>query len=243
MESASLPLKTLLWLPTAKNLVVVAKQLMERHGGKVPCTLAELEALAGIAEKGAAILVNEIFGLVEAIAVDRHVEDISSSLNFFYRAGWLKEGAAVDRKHVEMSLRTWVPVQDFKNFNPVLGGFAQLFTKLYKSINNIDKKKALPTLMTAMLDRVHRPYHVELLWYTLARVRLHYANDRPKRPAWVRKEDRKPAAKPKSPPKSPPASPPNTKPPPLSPTTTRKRKAAPVTPTPTRKSTRTNQEK
>ena len=114
--------------PTAKNIVRVAKQLMERHGGIVPCTLAELEALAGIKEKGAAILVNEIFGLVETIAVDRHVEDISSSLHYFYRSEWLKKDSPVDRKHVEMSLQTWVPVQDFKNFNPVLGGFAQLFT-------------------------------------------------------------------------------------------------------------------
>ena len=97
--------------PTAKNLVLMAKQLMDRHDGKVPSTYIELHALAGIAGKGTAILVNEIFGLVETIAVDRHVEDIATSLYYFFRAAWLKKSAAVDRKHVEMSLRTWVPMR------------------------------------------------------------------------------------------------------------------------------------
>ena len=53
--------------PTAKHIVVLASQLMERHGGRVPCTLAKLKALKGIADKGAAILINEIFGLVELL--------------------------------------------------------------------------------------------------------------------------------------------------------------------------------
>jgi endonuclease-3 len=56
----------------AKNLVGLAQQLIERHGGEVPGTRAELEALPGVGRKTANIILNMIFGEVE-IAVDTHI--------------------------------------------------------------------------------------------------------------------------------------------------------------------------
>ena len=56
----------------AKNLVGLAQQLIERHGGEVPGTRAELEALPGVGRKTANIILNMVFGEAE-IAVDTHI--------------------------------------------------------------------------------------------------------------------------------------------------------------------------
>jgi endonuclease III len=56
----------------AKNLIGLAQQLIERHGGEVPATRAELEALPGVGRKTANIILNMVFGEME-IAVDTHI--------------------------------------------------------------------------------------------------------------------------------------------------------------------------
>jgi len=56
----------------AKNLVGLAGQLVERHGGKVPSSRTELEALPGVGRKTANIILNMVFGQSE-IAVDTHI--------------------------------------------------------------------------------------------------------------------------------------------------------------------------
>jgi endonuclease-3 len=56
----------------AKNLVGLAQQLLERHGGEVPGERAALEALPGVGRKTASIVLNMVFGQVE-IAVDTHI--------------------------------------------------------------------------------------------------------------------------------------------------------------------------
>ena len=56
----------------AKNLVGLAQQLIDRHGGEVPSARAELEALPGVGRKTANIILNMVFGEVE-IAVDTHI--------------------------------------------------------------------------------------------------------------------------------------------------------------------------
>ena len=56
----------------AKNLVGLAQQILERHGGQVPGDRAALEALPGVGRKTASIILNMVFGQVE-IAVDTHI--------------------------------------------------------------------------------------------------------------------------------------------------------------------------
>jgi len=56
----------------ARNLIGLAQQLIERHGGEVPATRAELEALPGVGRKTANIILNMVFGEME-IAVDTHI--------------------------------------------------------------------------------------------------------------------------------------------------------------------------
>ncbi len=54
------------------NLVALARQLLELHGGNVPADRAALEALPGVGRKTASIILNMVFGQLE-IAVDTHI--------------------------------------------------------------------------------------------------------------------------------------------------------------------------
>ena len=61
----------------AKNLVAAAKLLVERHGGEVPASMAELTALPGVARKTANIVLSNALGVNEGIAVDTHVRRLA----------------------------------------------------------------------------------------------------------------------------------------------------------------------
>jgi endonuclease III len=54
--------------------------ILERHGGEVPSTTAELVALPGVGRKTAAVVASNAFGRREGIAVDTHVRRLSRRL-------------------------------------------------------------------------------------------------------------------------------------------------------------------
>jgi len=56
----------------AKNLIELCRRLIEQHGGEVPATRADLEALPGVGRKTANVILNIVFGEA-AIAVDTHI--------------------------------------------------------------------------------------------------------------------------------------------------------------------------
>ena len=56
----------------AKNVLAACALLLERHGGAVPRTRAELEALPGVGRKTANVVLNTAFGEA-TIAVDTHI--------------------------------------------------------------------------------------------------------------------------------------------------------------------------
>ena len=56
----------------AKNVIALSHLLLERHGGQVPHTHAELEALPGVGRKTANVVMNVAFGEA-TIAVDTHL--------------------------------------------------------------------------------------------------------------------------------------------------------------------------
>ncbi|MBK5915655.1 endonuclease III [Rhodocyclus purpureus] len=56
----------------AKNVIATCRLLLERHGGEVPATRAELEALPGVGRKTANVVLNVVFG-EHTIAVDTHI--------------------------------------------------------------------------------------------------------------------------------------------------------------------------
>jgi endonuclease-3 len=54
--------------------------ILERHGGEVPRTTAELVRLPGVGRKTAAVVASNAFGATEGIAVDTHVRRLSKRL-------------------------------------------------------------------------------------------------------------------------------------------------------------------
>jgi endonuclease-3 len=61
----------------AKYVVDMSRLLLERHGGEVPSTRKELEALPGVGGKTASVLLNTAFGQ-PVIAVDTHIFRVSN---------------------------------------------------------------------------------------------------------------------------------------------------------------------
>jgi endonuclease-3 len=56
----------------AKNVIALCRLLIEQHGGEVPRTREELEALPGVGRKTANVVLNTAFG-EPTIAVDTHI--------------------------------------------------------------------------------------------------------------------------------------------------------------------------
>ncbi len=62
----------------AKNIKLCAKQVLEKYNGEVPHAMEELTSLAGVGRKSANVILLEVFGIAEGIAVDTHAKRISN---------------------------------------------------------------------------------------------------------------------------------------------------------------------
>jgi endonuclease III len=65
----------------AKAIVAAARALVERHGGEVPRTRAELQALPGVGQKSAGVILIQL-GVEAAFPVDTHVGRLARRLGF-----------------------------------------------------------------------------------------------------------------------------------------------------------------
>lgn len=61
----------------AKNVIALSRALIDNHGGQVPTTREELQALPGVGRKTANVVMNVAFG-EETFAVDTHVFRVSN---------------------------------------------------------------------------------------------------------------------------------------------------------------------
>ena len=61
----------------ARNVIALSNLLLEKHGGEVPRTREELEALPGVGRKTANVVLNVAFGEL-TLAVDTHVFRVSN---------------------------------------------------------------------------------------------------------------------------------------------------------------------
>jgi endonuclease-3 len=61
----------------ARNLKRLSELLVERHGGEVPQTFEELEALPGVGHKTASVVISQAFGR-PAFAVDTHIHRLAA---------------------------------------------------------------------------------------------------------------------------------------------------------------------
>ena len=62
----------------AKNIKLCASQVLNNFNGIVPHTMEELTSLAGVGRKSANIIMLEVFGIAQGIAVDTHAKRISN---------------------------------------------------------------------------------------------------------------------------------------------------------------------
>ena len=61
----------------ARNLKALARELVAKHGGAVPKTFAELEALPGVGHKTASVVLSQGFG-IPAFPVDTHIHRLAT---------------------------------------------------------------------------------------------------------------------------------------------------------------------
>ena len=92
----------------AKNIKLCAKQVLENFHGEVPHTMEELTSLAGIGRKSANVILLEVFGIAEGIAVDTHAKRISNLI------GLSKEK---EPEKVEKDLLKTFPKEYLKDIN------------------------------------------------------------------------------------------------------------------------------
>lgn len=88
-----------LYQTKSKHIMQTCRALLEKHGGKVPQTREELEALAGVGRKTANVVLNTAFGQ-PVMAVDTHIFRVAN------RTG-LARGKTV--REVEDKLMKYVP--------------------------------------------------------------------------------------------------------------------------------------
>lgn len=98
-----------LYRQKAKNLRATAALLLERHGGEVPGTMAELVALPGVARKTANVVLSNGFGRHEGIVVDTHVARLARRLRFTRE----RDPVRIERDLVRLFPRErWLEVSD-----------------------------------------------------------------------------------------------------------------------------------
>ena len=92
----------------AKNIKLCAKQVLEKFNGEVPQTMDELLTLAGVGRKSANVIMLEVFGIANGIAVDTHAKRISNRLGFSSQS---------DPEKIEQDLLKIFPKEYLKDIN------------------------------------------------------------------------------------------------------------------------------
>lgn len=95
----------------ARNIQGSAKIILERFNSQVPKTMDELTSLPGVARKTANIILSNIYGINEGIAVDTHVKRVS------YRLGLTGNE---DPVKVEADLMAITPKEEWSNLSHLL---------------------------------------------------------------------------------------------------------------------------
>ncbi len=88
----------------ARNIVNLARRLVDEHDGRVPQHLDSLVALPGVGRKTANVVLGVAFGKPEGVVVDTHV------LRIAQRLGWTKQATA---DKVEQDLMSLFPQEDW----------------------------------------------------------------------------------------------------------------------------------
>jgi endonuclease-3 len=63
-----------------RSLLAMAKQVVDRHDGKIPRSLPDLTALAGVGRKTGNVVLGTAFGIASGVVVDTHVKRLAKRL-------------------------------------------------------------------------------------------------------------------------------------------------------------------
>ncbi|MBR5599317.1 MAG: endonuclease III [Alphaproteobacteria bacterium] len=124
----------------AKNIILMSKDLVEKHKGSVPSTMEELVKLAGVGRKTANVVLNVWFSK-NTLAVDTHVARIAKRLD-------MSKSSSPEK--IEQDLMCVIPSQYIKNANHWFVLFGRYICKaqnpqckecfIFKYCNSKDKK-------------------------------------------------------------------------------------------------------
>jgi len=95
----------------AKNIKAAAEQIMEKHAGKVPDNMEELDALPGDARKTANVVLGNAYHKAEGVVVDTHVMRLATKLGLTDKK---------DPEKIEQDLMKIVPKEDWIDFSHML---------------------------------------------------------------------------------------------------------------------------
>lgn len=160
----------------AQYLKDTAKMIMSApNNGMVPSTYKGLMALPGVARKTTILMLNEGFGFFAGIGTDKHVMEGAKCFGFWYdETTKNKDSTGFTSEHVESSLREWIGACHHKDVNKIFGSFAQLFTQELSSIKTEDQRLKMFAVLRALGDFISMPYHLELFWFMVKKLRAHY---------------------------------------------------------------------
>jgi endonuclease-3 len=91
-----------------KSVMGASKELVEKFGGQVPRTMAEMLALPGVARKTANVVLGTAYGITSGIVVDTHVLRLASRLDL---------SRNTDANKVEQDLMSAIPRDKWIKFS------------------------------------------------------------------------------------------------------------------------------
>ncbi len=96
----------------AKSIINACKMIVEKYGGKVPATMAELVTLPGVARKTANVVLGTAYEKNEGIAVDTHVGRVAIRLGLVVSTENSKDAVKIEKDLMEI-----VPQEDWAFFS------------------------------------------------------------------------------------------------------------------------------
>lgn len=94
-----------------KNILAAAKVIKEKHSGRIPKIMGAMITIPGVGRKTANVVIGELYGKSEGIAVDTHVIRLSQLF------GLTKN---TDAAKIEQDLMQIVPKKDWVRFSHML---------------------------------------------------------------------------------------------------------------------------
>lgn len=116
----------------AKFVKNTAEILLEKYNGELPKTMGELILLPGIGRKTANIILGNVYGIVEGIAIDTHVTRLSKLF------GLTKNS---DPNKIEKDLMEIIPKSEWLDFTNRMIDYGRLYCPAHCKHNQCPLKK------------------------------------------------------------------------------------------------------